>query len=88
MYENEKEADCSRCDCGEHQKEHFHHILKQAWDSLPDELKNEIRGLDQQKLAVMKDVKKWADQNNQKELSEVCENKSIKIQQRLDQYEF
>lgn len=81
---------CTDCGCegsmGEH-KAHFHHILEPMWDKLPDDLKEKLRSLDIQKVAVMKDVKAWADKNSESALSEACEKKMTKIQKRLDGYE-
>lgn len=85
---NKNQSGCTDCGCeGSEKKAHFHHALEPVWSKMPDELKDEVRGLDKQKLAVMEDVKKWADKNNEEALSEACEKKIVKVQKRLDSYE-
>ena len=53
---NKNQSGCTDCGCeGSEKKAHFHHALEPVWSKMPDELKDEVRGLDKQKLAVMEE---------------------------------
>ena len=64
-------------------KVHLHHLIHPIWDDLPETLKDMLHSLDAQKVAVLKELKIWAQDNDQTELEEACEKKIEKINKRL-----
>ena len=82
---DKKNCGCTKednCGCGEG-KVHLHHIVHSMWDKLPENLKDMMRSLDTQKLAVLKELKTWADKNEHDELADACEKKMEKVHKRL-----
>ncbi len=72
------------CGCNEADgKVHLHHLIHPIFNKMPEHLQDMLRGLDKQKIAVLAEVKAWADKNNQDELAEACEKKIAKINKRL-----
>ncbi len=81
----DKECDCKTdsCDCKMGEKVCIHHLIEPIFDKLPENLKDMMHSLATQKAAVLKELKAWADKNDQKELAEACEKKMEKIKKRL-----
>ena len=71
--------------CGCEGKVHLHHIVHSLWDKLPENLKDMMHSLDKQKLAVLKELKTWADKNKHDELADACEKKMAKVHKRLEE---
>ena len=71
------------CDCKTGEKCCIHQLIEPIFDKLPENLKDMMHSLATQKAAVLKELKAWADKNDQKELSEACEKKMEKIKKRL-----
>ena len=72
------------CCCTE-EKVHLHHLVHSMWDELPESLKDMMHSLDTQKLAVLKELKMWADKNKHDELADACEKKMEKVKRRLSE---
>ena len=70
------------CECKE-EKVCLHHLVHSMWDKLPENLKDMMHSLDKQKLAVLKELKTWADKNKHDELADACEKKMTKVHKRL-----
>ena len=66
-------------------KVHLHHLIHPIWDDLPENIKDMLHSLDTQKVAVLKELKEWAHENDQKELAMGCEKKIAKINKRLEE---
>ncbi len=64
-------------------KKCFHHLLETVWPLMPDHLHDILHSLDMQKLAVLREVKEWADAHDQKDLALACEMKIEKIENRI-----
>ena len=82
---DKKNCSCEKednCGCGEG-KCHLHHMVHSMWDELPENLKDMMHSLDTQKLAVLKELKTWADKNKHNELADACEKKMEKVHKRL-----
>ncbi|MBO5997935.1 MAG: hypothetical protein J6P93_05360 [Alphaproteobacteria bacterium] len=79
-----KENCCSQEEnCGCTEKVHLHCLVHSLWDKLPESLKDMIHSLDKQKLAVLKELKTWADKNKHDELANACDKKMAKVHKRL-----
>ena len=73
-------CDCQKdCSCGEHGKVHLRCLIDPLYNTLPDNLKEMIHSLDQQTLAVLAEMKKWAQQNGHHEIAQACDHKTEKI---------
>ncbi len=86
--ENKENCGCTTekdCGCMADGKVHLHHLIHPVWSKLPGNVKDMLRSLDTQKVAVLKELKAWADKNGQDELADGCEKKIAKINKRLDE---
>ena len=52
---------------------------------MPEDIQDMLHSLDTQKVAVLKELHKWAKENDQDELAEACEKKIAKINKRLEE---
>ncbi len=91
---HEHEGACEECGCHHEAHEghegcmgkvHLRHLLMPLMNELPEDIKDMLHSLDTQKLAVLKELKTWADENGHDELAEGCEKKIAKITKRLDE---
>lgn len=81
---NKKEKACGCKTSGDNkEKVCFHHLLKPLWPLLPEHLRDILHSLDMQKIAVLTELKEWADGKNQPELAHACALKIEKINKRL-----
>ena len=82
---NKENCGCSKdTNCGVTEgKVCLHHMVHSLWDKLPENLKDMMHSLDKQKLAVLKELKSWADKNKHDELADACEKKMEKVHKRL-----
>ena len=71
------------CTCGE--KGAFHIQITELWDEIPDDLKDMIRSLWQQKKAVLEQVRMWAELSNHTKLRSLCDEKIEKVQRRISE---
>ena len=69
--------------CG---KVHLRTLVDPMYDSLPDNIKEMIHSLDQQKLAVLTELKKWAEKNKHHEIVEACDHKMEKINHHMTEH--
>ena len=84
---NKNDCEKSSCGCPEgEQKIRLHVELMNVWDKLPDNIKEMVHSLATQKVAVLKEIKTWADANKDKNLSAVCERKIEKTNHKLEDY--
>ena len=83
-------CDCgcdNKCGCDGEKKMHLKHLIEPVYDSLPDRIKEMMHSLDKQKLAVLKELKSWAENNKQEEICKACDCKIEKINKRLSEQE-
>ena len=77
------------CGCKEgnscEQKVCLKHLLEPVYDTLPDNIKEMMHSLDKQKLAVMTELKGWADKNGHQDISDLCQHKIDKVNKRLSE---
>ena len=85
--QNKEKCGCSteKTGCCADGKVHLHHLIHPVWDKLPENIQDMLHSLDTQKVAVLKELHKWARKNDQTELAEACEKKIEKINKRLEE---
>ena len=76
-----------QCDCGCENKDkpHMHCEMMKIWDDIPDNIKDMVHSLLTQKMAVLKEVHKWAKETKHTELAEICERKIEKTTKKIEQ---
>ena len=72
-----------KCECSE--KGAFHTQICEFWEEIPDDLKDMIRSLHQQKKAVLEKVRMWAELSNHTKLRSLCDEKIENVQQRISE---
>ena len=73
------------CDSSEEKKVHLKQLIEPIYDNLPDRIKEMMHSLDKQKLAVLKELKSWAEDNQEEEIIKACDCKIEKINNRLSE---
>ena len=77
---------CSKkSDCGCSEKGRFHQEIASLWSEMPDDLKDMMRSLHQQKKAVLEKVQMWAELSHHDELRKICDEKIKKVQERISE---
>ncbi|MBP5160884.1 MAG: hypothetical protein ILP11_02400 [Alphaproteobacteria bacterium] len=60
--------------------------LQQNWGEVPDQLKDMLRSLAQQKIAVLEKLRTWAKASNRSEMVKNIEAKIERAQKKLNMY--
>lgn len=60
--------------------------LQKSWGDVPDSLKDMLRSLAQQKLAVLEKLRAWAKASNRSEMTKHIEAKIERAQKKMNMY--